>query len=68
MSIGIAIVNLIVFPGFIFLFFYSLFCEFIDRKVYARFQNRVGPPLFQPWADFLKLLSKEGLVPERADW
>jgi len=68
MSVGIAIVNLIVFPGFIFLFFYSLFCEFIDRKVYARFQNRVGPPLFQPWADFLKLLSKEGLVPERADW
>jgi NADH-quinone oxidoreductase subunit H len=67
MNIGIAIINLIIFPGFIFLFFYSLFCEFIDRKVYARFQNRVGPPLFQPWADFFKLLSKEGLVPERAD-
>jgi NADH-quinone oxidoreductase subunit H len=67
MNIGIAIVNLIVFPGFIFLFFYSLFCEFIDRKAYARFQNRVGPPLFQPWADFFKLLSKEGLVPEKAD-
>jgi len=67
MNIGVAIVNLIVFPGFVFLFFYSLFCEFIDRKVYARFQNRVGPPLYQPWADFFKLLSKEGLVPERAD-
>ena len=67
MNVGIAIVNLIVFPGFIFLFFYSLFCEFIDRKVYARLQNRVGPPLYQPWADFFKLLSKEGLVPERAD-
>ena len=67
MNIGIAIINLIVFPGFIFLFFYSLFCEFIDRKVYARLQNRVGPPLYQPLADFFKLLSKEGLVPERAD-
>lgn len=67
MSVGIAIFNLIVFPGFIFLFFYGLFCEFIDRKVYARLQNRVGPPLYQPWADFFKLLSKEGLVPAMAD-
>jgi len=67
MSIGIAIFNLIVFPGFIFLFFYGLFCEFIDRKVYARLQNRVGPPFYQPWADFLKLLSKEGVVPGMAD-
>ena len=67
MSAAIAIFHLIVFPGFIFVFFYSLFCEFIDRKAYARFQNRVGPPLFQPFADFIKLLSKEGLVPAGAD-
>ena len=67
MSAAIAVFNLIVFPGFIFVFFYSLFCEFIDRKAYARFQNRVGPPLYQPFADFFKLLSKEGLVPAGAD-
>ena len=67
MSAAIAVFNLIVFPGFIFVFFYSLFCEFIDRKAYARFQNRVGPPLYQPFADFIKLLSKEGLVPAGAD-
>jgi len=67
MSVATAIINLLVFPGFIFLFFYSLFCEFIDRKVYARLQNRVGPPLYQPWADFLKLLSKESLVPKMAN-
>jgi NADH-quinone oxidoreductase subunit H len=62
-----AIVNLLVFPGFIFLFFYSLFCEFVDRRVYARLQSRVGPPLYQPWSDFYKLLSKEGMVPKGAD-
>ncbi len=67
MGVALAIFNLIIFPGFIFLFTYSLFCEFVDRKVYARFQNRVGPPLFQPWADFWKLLSKEELVPDLAD-
>ncbi len=67
MSAALAIFNIIVFPGLIFLFLYSLLCEFVDRKIYARFQNRVGPPLFQPWADFWKLLSKEGLIPEKAD-
>jgi len=66
-NLGITLVNLIVFPGFIFLFFYSLFCEFIDRKVLARLQSRVGPPFYQPWADFVKLLSKEDLVPRMAD-
>jgi len=67
MSTATAVFNLIVFPGFIFIVFYSLLCEFVDRKAYARFQNRVGPPLFQPWADFWKLLSKEDLVPKEAD-
>jgi NADH-quinone oxidoreductase subunit H len=62
-----AIVNILVFPGLIFLFFYSLFCEFIDRKVYARLQSRVGPPLYQPWSDFFKLFTKEDLIPKRAD-
>ena len=67
MNVGISILYLIVFPGFIFLFFYSLFCEFVDRKVVARLQSRVGPPLYQPWADFFKLISKEELVPAGAD-
>ncbi len=62
-----SIVYILVFPGFVFIFLYSLFCEFIDRKAYARLQNRVGPPIYQPLADFFKLLSKEDLVPERAD-
>ena len=67
MGVAMAIINLLIFPGFIFLFFYSLFCEYVDRKVYARLQNRVGPPLYQPLSDFFKLMSKEGLVPEMAD-
>lgn len=62
-----SIFYLIVFPGFISLFLFSLLCEYIDRKVTARLQSRVGPPFYQPWADFIKLMSKESLVPTMAD-
>ena len=33
-----------------------------DRKVTARIQGRIGPPLFQPFYDVAKLLQKENLV------
>lgn len=56
-----------VFPGVIFLSTYGLILEYLDRKLYARFQNRLGPPWFQPMADFLKLMGKEGIVPTQAD-
>jgi NADH-quinone oxidoreductase subunit H len=60
-------VYLLVFPGFLFLFGFSLFVEYLDRKVYARIQRRVGPPFLQPFADFIKLAAKEDIVPEKAD-
>jgi NADH-quinone oxidoreductase subunit H len=58
---------LFIFPGFIFLSSYGLIVEYIDRKLYARLQNRVGPPWFQPLADIIKLLAKESIVPTKAD-
>ncbi|MFH1190417.1 MAG: complex I subunit 1 family protein [Candidatus Omnitrophota bacterium] len=59
--------NIIVFPGFLFLAATGLAAEYIDRKLYARLQNRVGPPWFQPLADFIKLSSKEDVVPVEAN-
>jgi len=38
--------------------------SWIDRKVTARVQYRVGPPLFQPLIDIVKLLGKETLIPK----
>jgi len=73
MAVLRTILYLLVYPGVIFLFVYSTFAEWFDRKVYARLQNRMGPThtgrwgLLQPIADFVKLMSKEDIVPELAD-
>jgi len=58
---------IIIFPGFLFLAVYGLFLQWFDRKLCAVMQNRVGPPWFQPFADFTKLLAKEIIVPDAAD-
>lgn len=63
----IALFNILIFPGFLFLGIYGLIFQFLDRRIYARLQNRQGPPWFQPLADFLKLLGKESVIPQGAD-
>lgn len=64
---GFDLIKILIFPGFLFLIIYSLLLEFVDRKLYARFQNRVGPPWYQPLADYIKLFSKETIIPSDAD-
>ena len=44
----------------------GLLTKWVDRKVTARVQWRVGPPWYQPFVDVLKLLGKETLAPEHA--
>jgi len=56
----------LVFPGFLFTGVVGLVITWIDRKVTARVQYRVGPPWFQPFADVVKLLGKETIVPRGA--
>jgi len=58
-----ALVALLFFPGGLFLLASGLVFEYIDRKLVARFQNRIGPRWFQPLADVIKLLSKEEIFP-----
>lgn len=55
---------LLVFPGGLFLLANSIAYEWVDRKVVARLQNRIGPRWFQPIADLFKLFGKEEVVPE----
>ena len=67
MNTLLALVYLLIFPGFVFLFSFSLFTEYLDRKIYARIQRRVGPPFLQPFADLVKLSAKEDIVPDKAE-
>lgn len=49
--------------GFLFTAILGLGASWIDRKLTARIQYRVGPPPLQPLNDILKLLGKETLIP-----
>ncbi|MBN1668377.1 MAG: NADH-quinone oxidoreductase subunit H [Anaerolineales bacterium] len=50
---------ILIFPGGLSLLALGLWYEWLDRKLLARLQNRVGPRWFQPLADTIKLLAKE---------
>jgi len=54
---------LLAFP---LVFVVSLVFDGIDRKLHARMQRRIGPPITQPLYDFVKLFSKERIVPTTA--
>jgi NADH-quinone oxidoreductase subunit H len=58
---------IMIFPGGLFLLVCGLAYEWVDRKLLAQSQSRVGPRWFQPLADVIKLLAKEEVVPEGAN-
>ncbi len=68
-----AVLSVVVYPGMGFLILLSLLYEWIDRKFVARLQNRYGPlytgpsGILQPFADIVKLLSKEDIEPKGVD-
>ena len=63
------ILRVLVFPGFTFILLFTMFCDWVERKMEARMQNRMGPSftgpsgILQPLADFIKLLTKEEITP-----
>jgi NADH-quinone oxidoreductase subunit H len=67
MAIATDLLNLLLFPAGLGLIATGLLFQWIDRKLLARFQNRIGPRWFQPFADVLKLLGKEEIHPQGAN-
>ncbi len=59
-----SLIALFLFPTGLFLLVLALAYEWLDRKLVAQLQNRIGPRWFQPAADVVKLLIKEEIVPE----
>ncbi|MBR5474068.1 MAG: NADH-quinone oxidoreductase subunit H [Lachnospiraceae bacterium] len=59
--------HVLVFPGLLFCVVAGILLAGIDRKLVARMQRRVGPPILQPLYDFFKLLGKETIVPRTAN-
>ena len=58
--------HLIVFPGGAFALLAGLLLKGADRRLEARLQRRIGPPLLQPFIDLAKLCTKETIVPDTA--
>jgi NADH-quinone oxidoreductase subunit H len=59
-----SLLSLLIFPGGLTLILTGMIYEWVDRKLLARFHNRVGPRWFQPFADIVKLFAKEQIRPD----
>lgn len=59
MSVLRAAIQMLVFPGLVYAVAASFFMVWLQRKINARLQGRIGPPFYQPFFDFVKLLGKE---------
>ncbi|MBR2942249.1 MAG: NADH-quinone oxidoreductase subunit H, partial [Clostridia bacterium] len=67
MAILKGILNILQLPGLAFTLIASIWLAGVDRKLVARMQRRVGPPILQPLYDVLKCLGKETIVPRKAN-
>jgi NADH-quinone oxidoreductase subunit H len=66
-------VKILIFPGLAYIGVFVIVIIWFERKFLARIHLRIGPlhvgpisGLFQPIADFIKLLGKEVIVPDNA--
>ncbi|HUB13914.1 MAG TPA: complex I subunit 1 family protein [Acetobacteraceae bacterium] len=59
--------EVLVWPGLLGAAAFGFLYLWIARKLSARLQGRRGPPFYQPFFDFMKLLGKQTVVPRGAN-
>lgn len=57
------LIGILVYPGGVSALLLGILLEGLRRKLAARMQLRIGPPIVQPLIDIIKLLNKEILKP-----
>jgi len=64
----------VIFPGLTFVFILAIILVWLERKMAAKVQMRIGPlyaggpeGILQPIADFIKFAFKELIIPDQAD-
>lgn len=61
MNVARALLSLLLFPGLLYAVPMGWLMLWLERKLRARLQGRVGPPFYQPFFDFVKLMAKQPL-------
>lgn len=60
------LINLLIWPGLLSGTVLGWMLLWFGRKITARLQGRQGPPFFQPFFDFWKLIGKKTVIPAGA--
>ncbi|MGB9640644.1 MAG: NADH-quinone oxidoreductase subunit H [Anaerolineales bacterium] len=60
------LIAFLIFPGLLFALPMGWMMMWLERKSLARMQGRIGPPFFQPFFDFIKLMAKRPIA--RLQW
>ena len=66
-SFSKALWALLIFPGLLYAVPMAWLMLWVERKIRARMQGRIGPPFYQPFFDFIKLMAKISIKRTRFD-